>query len=128
MNNRLTKVGRKIAFSQILFTLVIVLLVTLIIYFIFGINHAKSALVGGIVAIVPNIVFALKAFKYAGAQSSKKVVESFFGGVKLKMVLTALLFALAFKFLVLLPVPFFATFCMVMFIPLISPLFLKKYY
>ena len=128
MNNRLTKAGRKIAFTQILFTFAIVLLTTLIIFFIWGIVHAKSALVGGLVAVVPNIVFALKAFKYAGAQSSKKVVESFFSGVKLKMVLTALLFALAFKFLVLLPIPFFVMFCMVMVMPLISPLFLKKYY
>lgn len=128
MNNKLTKVGRKIALSQILFTIVVVLLTTLVIYFIWGSAYAKSALAGGVVAIVPNIVFAIKAFQYAGAQSSKKVVESFFSGVKLKMVLTALLFALAFKFLVLLPIPFFVIFCMVMIMPLISPLFLKKYY
>lgn len=128
MNNRLTKVGRKIALSQILFSITIVMLITLLINFIWGAAHAKSAFVGGVVAVVPNIVFALKAFKYAGAQSSKKVVESFFSGVKLKMVLTALLFALAFKFLVLLPIPFFVMFCIVMVMPLISPLFLKKYY
>jgi ATP synthase protein I len=128
MNNKLTKAGRKIAFSQILFTTCIVIVITLIIYFILGASYAISALAGGLVAIVPNIVFALKAFQYAGAQSSKKVVESFFSGVKLKMVLTALLFALAFKFLVLLPIPFFVTFCLVMVMPLITPLFLKKYY
>ncbi|MCI2282321.1 ATP synthase subunit I [Colwellia sp. MSW7] len=128
MNNKLTKAGRKIAFSQILFTTCIVIVITLIIYFILGASYAISALGGGLVAIVPNIVFALKAFQYAGAQSSKKVVESFFSGVKLKMVLTALLFALAFKFLVLLPIPFFVTFCLVMVMPLITPLFLKKYY
>lgn len=128
MNNRLTKIGRKIALIQSLFTMSIVLLTTLIIFFIWGAAHAKSALVGGIVALIPHIVFALKAFKYAGAQSSKKVVESFFSGVKIKMVLTALLFALAFKFLVLLPIPFFVMFCMVMIMPLIAPIFLKKYY
>lgn len=128
MSNILTKEGRKIARSQILFSISIVMLTTLVIYIIWGATHAKSSLVGGIVAIVPNIVFALKAFRYAGAQSSKKVVESFFSGVKLKMVLTALLFALAFKFIVLLPIPFFVMFCLVMVMPLISPLFLKKYY
>ena len=128
MNNKLAKAGRKIALYQILFTIALVLLITLNIYFIWGLTYAKSALAGGIVAIIPNIVFALKAFKYAGAQSSKKVVESFFSGVKLKMVIMALLFALAFKFLVLLPIPFFVMFCLVMVMPLISPLFLKKYY
>lgn len=128
MNNKLTKAGRKIALAQVLFSIVMVLLTTLIILYVWGEIYAKSAFYGGVVAIVPNIVFALKAFKYAGAQSSKKVVESFFSGVKLKMALTALLFALAFKFLVLLPIPFFVMFCMVMVMPLISPLFLKKYY
>lgn len=128
MNNKLTKAGRKIALMQSLFTFCVVLLVTLFIFFVWGYVHAKSAFIGGMVAIVPYIVFALKAFKYAGATSSKKVVESFFSGVKIKMVLTALLFALAFKFLVLLPVPFFVMFCLVMVMPLIGPLFLKKYY
>lgn len=126
MNNKLTNVGRKLAFSQVLFTIVVVLLVSLVTNFIWGSEYAKSTLVGGVVAIVPNVVFAFKAFRYAGAQSSKKVVESFFSGVKLKMVTTALLFALAFKFLVLLPVPFFIMFCMVMVLPLIAPLFLKS--
>ena len=126
MNNNLTKVGRKLALLQILFTFTVVLIATLVTYFIWDLEHAKSAFVGGVVATVPNIVFALKAFKYAGAQASKKVVESFFSGVKLKMVLTALLFALAFKFLVLLPVPFFVMFCLVMVMPLIAPIFLKN--
>lgn len=126
MNNKLTKAGRKFALSQILFTIAMVLLTTLITYFIWGLAHAKSTLVGGIVAIIPNIVFAFKAFRYAGAQSSKKVVESFFSGVKLKMAYTALLFVLAFKFLVLLPIPFFIMFCMVMVMPLIAPIFLKS--
>ncbi|OUR61161.1 F0F1 ATP synthase assembly protein I [Colwellia sp. 39_35_sub15_T18] len=126
MNNKLTKAGRKFALSQILFTTIVVLLTTLITYFIWGLAHAKSTLVGGIVAIIPNIVFAFKAFRYAGAQSSKKVVESFFSGVKLKMVYTALLFVLAFKFLVLLPIPFFVMFCMVMVMPLLAPIFLKS--
>lgn len=128
MNNRLAKAGRKIALLQNLLSITLMLIMSLIIFFIWGASHAKSTLVGGIVVIVPNIIFAFKAFKYAGAQSSKKVVESFFSGVKLKMGIMALLFALAFKFLVLLPIPFFVMFCLVMVVPLIAPLFLKKYY
>ena len=121
MNNKLTKVGRKFAFSQILFAIFIVVLTTLITYFIWGVAHAKSTFVGGTVVIIPNMVFALKAFRYAGAQSSKKVVESFFSGVKLKMALKALLLALSFKFIVLLPVPFFIMFSCVMMLPMITP-------
>jgi len=126
MNNRLTHIGKKIAWQQNALSVIVVLLGSSITYFCWGFLHAKSTLVAGVVTIVPNIVFALKAFKYAGAQSSKKVVESFFSGVKLKMVIMALLFALAFKYLVLLPIPFFAMFCLVMIMPLIAPLFLNS--
>ena len=125
MTNKLTLAGRTLAWQQNTFAISVVLLCSLVTYFIWGLAHVQSTLAAGVVTIVPNMVFALKAFKYAGAKSSELVVESFFSGVKLKMVLTALLFALAFKFLVLLPIPFFIMFCIVMVMPLIAPLFLK---
>ena len=125
MTNRLTIAGRKLAWQQNILAISVVLLCSLVSYFIWGLAHSQSVLAAGVVTIIPNIVFALKAFKYAGAKSSKLVVESFFSGVKLKMVLTALLFALAFKFLVLLPIPFFSMFCLIMALPLVMPLFIK---
>jgi len=126
MINKLTSAGRKLAWQQNVLAISVVLLCSLISYFVWGLVHAQSMLAAGVVTIIPNIVFALKAFKYAGAKSSKLVVESFFSGVKLKMVLTALLFVLAFKFLVLLPIPFFSMFCLVMALPLVTPLFIKN--
>jgi ATP synthase protein I len=126
MINKLTAAGRKLAWQQNVLAISVVLLCSLVSYFIWGLDYAKSMLAAGVVTIIPNIVFALKAFKYAGAKSSKLVVESFFSGVKLKMVLTALLFVLAFKFLVLLPIPFFSMFCFVMVLPLVMPFFIKQ--
>jgi len=125
MTNRLTKAGRKLAWQQNIFSIVIVLFASLITYFVWGLAHAQSILAAGMVTIIPNIVFAFKAFKYAGAKSSKLVVESFFSGVKLKMVLMALLFALAFNFLVLLPIPFFSMFCLIVALPLFTPLLFR---
>ncbi|RHW75895.1 ATP synthase subunit I [Colwellia sp. RSH04] len=125
MKNSLTREGKIFAFKQNMLAIGIVLFFTLLICFIWGFDYAKSALIGGFVVIIPNCVFAYKAFKFAGAQSSKKVVESFFSGVKLKMGLTAFLFALAFKFLVLLPVPFLGMFCLVVALPLVTPLLLS---
>jgi ATP synthase protein I len=123
MINRLTITGRKLAWQQNILAISIVLVCSLVSYFIWGLEYAKSILAAGIVTIIPNIVFALKAFKYAGAKSSKLVVESFFSGVKLKMVLTAFLFVLAFKILVLLPIPFFSMFCLIMALPLLTAFF-----
>ena len=108
--NTLTKAGRKIACQQIGFSIIVVLICTLITYFFWGILNAQSVLAGGVVTIIPNCVFAYKAFRYAGASSSELVMKSFFSGVKLKMLLTAILFIFAFKIMVILPIAFFGTF------------------
>jgi ATP synthase protein I len=126
MKNKLTQIGRRFAKQQIIFITLVVLLSSIITWFIWDSLYATSVLTGGIVALIPQIVFAIKAFKYAGANASRKVVDSFFSGVKLKMILTAVLFALSFKFLVLLPIPFFCMFCVVMLLPLLTPLFIKN--
>lgn len=126
IKNDLAKPGLKIAFKQILISSVIVISLTISIYIIWDVNSAKSALFGGFIGIIPNIIFALKAFRYAGARSAKKVVESFFSGVKIKMVLTAILFSLTFKFLVIEPLPLFSMFCLVMVMPLLQPIINKQ--
>jgi len=126
MINKLTIAGKKLAWQQNILAISVVLICTLVSYFIWGLEYAQSIMAAGVVTIIPNIVFALKAFKYAGAKSSKLVVESFFSGVKLKMVLTALLFVLAFKFLALLPIPFFSMFCIIMVLPLLMPFVIKN--
>ncbi|MGB0947728.1 MAG: ATP synthase subunit I [Pseudoalteromonas marina] len=126
MKNKLTRVGRKFAKQQIIFITLVVLFASIVTWFLLGELQAKSVLTGGVVALIPQTVFAIKAFKYAGASASKLVVDSFFSGVKLKMILTAFLFALSFKFLVLLPIPFFSMFCVVMLLPLLTPLFIKN--
>ena len=123
--NDLVKPGRKIAAKQIGLSIIIVFICALITYFYWGFSYTKSSVIGGLIAIIPNVLFAYKAFKYAGARSSKKVLESFYGGEKMKLVLTAVLFALAFRFLVIEPVPFFGTFCLVMVLPLLTPFFIK---
>ncbi|MCJ8320110.1 MAG: ATP synthase subunit I [Colwellia sp.] len=123
--NPLVKPGRKFAYQQIGISVIIVLFCTLIAYVFWGLAHAQSVLAGGVIAIIPNCVFAYKAFKYAGAQSSKLVVNSFFSGVKLKMLIMAILLVFAFKLLVILPIAFFGTFSLVMALPLFTPFFLK---
>jgi ATP synthase protein I len=123
--NSLVKPGRKFAYQQIGLSILVVFIFTLVTYFCWGGSYAISALAGGVIGIIPNFIFAYKAFRFAGAKSSKQVVESFFSGVKLKMVVTALLSSLAFKFLPILPLPFFSMFCLVMAIPLFTPFILK---
>lgn len=126
LHNDLAKPGRKFAFMQILIALIFVLICSVATYFIWGLSFAQSVLAGGAISIIPNFVFAHKAFKYAGARSSEKVLDSFYSGEKLKIVLTAVLFALAFKFLAIEPVAFFSSFCLVVALPLITPFVIKR--
>lgn len=55
-----------------------------------------SALLGGMIALLPNLYFAYKAFRYFGARSVKAIVQSFWSGAMGKLILTAALFALVF--------------------------------
>lgn len=126
MRNELTRPGRKFAYKQSALITFISLMSSLIIYFIFGYEFAKSAFLGSLVGIIPNLFFAYKAFKYAGATASKKVIDSFFSGVKQKMIMMAVLLSLTLKFVNILPLPFFGMFCLVMALPLITPFIIEQ--
>ncbi|WP_286234167.1 ATP synthase subunit I [Thalassotalea sediminis] len=125
-NNVLTTAGRKLALMQFLIMVLTVIICTSVSYILLGVSFAQSAFAGGVIGILPNGVFAIKAFRYAGAQASKKVVESFYSGVKLKLGLSVFLFALAFKFLVIIPGPFFTTYCLAVISSLLTPIFYRN--
>lgn len=55
-----------------------------------------SALTGGLIAWLPNLYFAYKAFRYFGARSANAIVQSIWSGEMGKLILTAVLFALVF--------------------------------
>ena len=57
---------------------------------------AASALMGGLIQILPQAWFSRQAFKYAGASKVDKVVRSMYRGELGKVVMTATLFAILF--------------------------------
>lgn len=65
----------------------------------FGMNTALSAAAGGGASLLPNLYFAHRAFRYSGARSAQKILRSFYSGEAIKLLLTALFFALVFKYL-----------------------------
>jgi ATP synthase protein I len=121
----LAKIGRHFAFIQILVMLMTIVLLALVTHYFWNTAYTKSSLMGGAVIFIPNVFFALKAFRYAGARSLKKVMASFFSGARIKLVLTAILFTLAFKLFVIEPVPFLISFCSILALPLLTPFFIK---
>ena len=55
-----------------------------------------SALLGGLIAWVPNVYFAIRAFRHRGARLAQKIVRSFYAGAFGKYVLTMAMFAMVF--------------------------------
>lgn len=58
---------------------------------------AKSALLGGLICLLPNAYFTWRAFRFHGARSMTQIVNSFYQGAFWKFLLTALCFTLVFQ-------------------------------
>ena len=91
--------------------------------FYLGSKAIISAFFGGLIVIIPNVLFALIFFKCKGAHAARQIVNSFYKGEALKIFLSIILFTLVFKFFIIIPLVFFTVFIMVQmmfwFVPLI---------
>lgn len=103
MTASLAKKGRDLASKVLIFQTTIGLILALIYLGFFGINAAISSVYGVLICIIPGLVFARFAFKYAGASQNKLVVRSFNQGSKLKMALSIILFFLVYKWVDVMP-------------------------
>ena len=118
MNKRLNK------HSIIRFWLVQLGLVLLLAMFCavkYNYNSAYSALLGGLVCIIPNALFALKLFKYHGARAARQIVNNFYKGEALKIVLSIILFTTVFIFCKITPLAFFASYVLVLMTHWLAP-------
>lgn len=61
-----------------------------------GFIAAKSAVLGGLAAALPNAYFVYSAFRYRGALDALKAARAMYSGMAWKFVLTALMFAVFF--------------------------------
>jgi ATP synthase protein I len=87
-----------------------------------GDKAALSALLGGIVAILPNVFFARKLFQYRGARAAKQIVNNFYKGEALKIILSIILFVLVFRYTNVMPLVFFIVYITVQMMFWFAPL------
>ncbi len=123
MKNSLTSPLRLAAFRMVFIQAVVATLAAVIVLVGWGVDAGLSALIGGLVAVLPNFVFAAYAFRYVGASKAKQVFASFKRGSGLKFLLTIFLFTLIFKFYPVVALPFFCGFISVMFTQWLAPIF-----
>jgi ATP synthase protein I len=83
-------------FPVLLVQALVGLIVTLLFLLGKGTTASYSALLGGLIALLPNAFFAYKAFRFFGARSAREIVQSIWSGAMGKWILTAVLFALVF--------------------------------
>ena len=83
-------------FPVLVVQLVVVLLAAVVLWQWRGAVEGYSGLLGGLIAWLPNLYFAHKAFRYSGARAAQAIVRSFYAGEAGKLILTAVLFALTF--------------------------------
>ena len=61
-----------------------------------GAVESYSGLCGGLIAWLPKVDVAHKAFRFSGARAAQAIIRSFYAGEAGKLILTAVLFALTF--------------------------------
>lgn len=92
----------------------ITLILTVLCAVVFNIRAASSALLGGLVCIIPNAYFASKLFKHQGARAAKQIVSSFYKGEAVKIILSIFLFTAVFIFFKITPLAFFISYILVL--------------
>jgi ATP synthase protein I len=90
-------------------------------FLVYSTNAAKSAVLGGLVCIIPNIYFALKVFQHEGARAAKQIVDGFYKGEAFKIIISIFLFTTVFVFFRITPSAFFVTYIMVLMSHWIAP-------
>lgn len=117
------KVGIQGARRLLLLQLSLTTLAALLALLFISINAALSALLGGLICVLPNAYFARKLFQYQGARAARKIVKSFYQGEALKILLSIALFALVFCFVKIIPWILFTTYIGVQMTIWFAPLF-----
>ena len=123
MTNKLAKPYRLAAFKLICLQGIVAIIAAVIVFVGWGVNAGQSALAGGAVALLPNFVFVVYAFRYMGASRTNQVYASLKRGNGLKFMLTIVLFALILKSYTVVLLPFFCVYVLVLFSGLFAPVF-----
>ena len=126
MNNKLASPQRAQALKLVGSQAVFVLLISIIIYLGWDIKYARSALIGGMTAVIPSLIFALYAFRFAGAQAAKMVTTSFYRGQSLKLLTTFVLFIVAFKWMNVLIEPMMLVFILTQLTHWLAPFYFNQ--
>ncbi|MFI8746373.1 F0F1 ATP synthase subunit I [Pseudomonas sp. NPDC077186] len=115
-------------FPVLLAQLIVLLLAAVVSWQALGSVAGYSALLGGMIAWLPNLYFAHKAFRFSGARAAREIVRSFYAGEAGKLILTFVLFALTFAGVKPLEAPvLFGVYLLTLLVSWFAPLLITKF-
>jgi len=121
MESTLVQPGRQLAKRLLLLQSGVVIATALTAFFAVNVDWGISALIGGGIFVIANTVFAICAFMFSGARKARLVMASFYGGEVLKILITVILFAIAYLYIGVELVPLKLTYLLVLGINIFGP-------
>jgi len=88
---RQATIVKRILLAQLLVTIALPLG-----FAVWGWAAACSALLGGLICLLPNAYFARRMFRHTGARAARQIVRSFYAAEAGKLAFTAILFGVIF--------------------------------
>lgn len=118
---------RRAVYRFIILQFLLIIFVSLGIFYIVGCHSGYSFILGALSSILPNVYMAWRIFGYKKVMPAREVVKSFYRGEAGKLVLTVLLLSLVFIFVKPLVVgSFFAGFVLAILSHWLSPVIIKQ--
>ena len=125
MTDQSAEIARKSAYKLALGQLAVAGVIALAFFLAADAAAAKSAFKGGLVAVIPNFVFAFFAFRFSAADNANLVLASFMRGQSLKLILTAVLFGVVLSQQQLVAEMFLTGFLLTLLAQWMAPVFFK---
>ena len=126
LTNILARRGRKAAYKLVLVQVTMAVISAIVFSTVWELSTGLAALAGGMVAAIPNFVFATLAFSNSGASQADKVLKSFYWGEAVKLLLTIVLFSLIFSQLKMAFMPVFVGYLVTLMVHWTAPLYFKQ--
>ncbi|WP_232365040.1 ATP synthase subunit I [Salinimonas marina] len=106
----LAATGKSIAKRAIAVQAIVTVVIAIIAGLVTDTKIGLSVFFGALISLLPNMVFAIFAFRFSGARHNQQVARSFSQGAKVKLALSIILFVIAFNWLNASPLALFAGF------------------
>ena len=116
--------NKKQAYKFVVFQLILTFFIAAFFSY-FGVNEAKSALKGGLIAVIANVVFVFLSFKVDAAQNQEMARQMMQKAVSLKTMISILLFAAVLTGSAIEAAPFLLTYALVVMLQFCTAFFFK---